>query len=97
ITNGSPGSGDTINVCAKIGGSTAGEKNTFNIGSNLGVIVGSSGANGGHVFNLPGYAGGANFTNVQNFIAGNNTMNSATVSAYADAPATAAAFTGNGM
>ncbi|HJQ22327.1 MAG TPA: hypothetical protein VKA60_00335, partial [Blastocatellia bacterium] len=96
ITNGAPSSSDTVNVCAKIGGSTAAEKNTFNLGSNIGVIVGSSGAAAGHTFNLPGYAGGANATNIQNFIAGNNTMNTATVSAYADAPATLAAFTGSG-
>jgi hypothetical protein len=59
------------------------------------VIVGSSGAASGHNFNLPGYAGGANLTNVQNFIQGNNT-GSFTTNAYADAPATAAAFIGTG-
>ncbi|HJQ25673.1 MAG TPA: hypothetical protein VKA60_17255, partial [Blastocatellia bacterium] len=96
ITNGAPSSSDTINVCAVVGGSSAADKNIFNIGSNIGVIVGSSGAAAGHTFNLPGYAGGANATNIQNFIAGNNTMNTATVSAYADAPATLAAFTGSG-
>jgi uncharacterized repeat protein (TIGR01451 family) len=95
ITNGSPMSSDTINVCAVIGGSTAAQKNTLNLGGNLGVIVGSSGAASGHTFNLPGYAGGANLTNVQNFIQGNN-AGSFTTSAYTDAPATAAAFTGNG-
>jgi uncharacterized protein (TIGR03437 family) len=95
ITNGSPTSSDTINVCAKIGGSTAGEKNTLNVGGNLGVIVGASGAASGHTFNLPGYAGGANLTNVQNFLSGNNT-GSFTTNAYVDAPATASAFTGSG-
>jgi hypothetical protein len=98
ITNGSPDSPtlhDTVNVCAKIGGTTAAEKNTLNVLGNLGVIVGSSGLGSGHVFNLPGYAGGANFTNVQNFIQGNNT-GSFTTNAYADAPATAAAFIGTG-
>jgi hypothetical protein len=76
-------------VCAVITG------NTFNLTGGLGVIVGSSGQGGGHTFNLPGYAGGANLTNVENFIQGNNT-GSFTVNAYADAPATAAAFTGVG-
>jgi hypothetical protein len=89
MTNGAPSSGDTTNVCAVITG------NTFNLTGGLGVIVGSSGQGGGHTFNLPGYAGGANLTNVENFIQGNNT-GSFTVNAYADAPATAAAFTGVG-
>jgi hypothetical protein len=96
ITNGSPTSTDTINVCARIGGSAAADKNTFNLGAQLGVIVGVSGAAAGHTFNLPGYAGGASLVNVQNFIIGNNTMNGASVSAYNDPPATAAQFTGVG-
>jgi len=95
VTNGSPASTDTVNVCAKIGGSTPAEKNTLNLAGNLGVIVGSSGQNGGHTFNLPTYAGGANLTNVQSFIQGNN-AGSFITNAYADAPATAAAFTGTG-
>jgi VCBS repeat-containing protein len=98
ITNGSPDSPalhDTVNVCAKIGGAAAAEKNTLNLSGNLGVIVGSSGAASGHVFNLPGYSGGANLTNVANFIQGNN-LGSFTTDAYADAPATAAAFIGTG-
>jgi len=95
ITNGSPSSTDTVNVCAKIGGTTAAEKNTLNLAGNLGVIVGASGAAAGHTFNLPTYAGGANLTNVQNFIQANN-AGSFTTSAYNDPPATAAAFTGTG-
>jgi hypothetical protein len=95
ITNGAQLSTDTVNVCATIGGLTAGLKNTINVAGGLGVIVGSSGAAAGHTFNLPTYAGGASFTNVQNFIQGNNT-GSFTTTAYADAPATAAAFTGSG-
>jgi hypothetical protein len=57
ITNGSPSSTDTVNVCAVVGGSTAANKNTFNLGGSgkLAIIVGSSGQNGGHVFNLPGF------------------------------------------
>ena len=47
ITNGAPSSTDTVNVCAKIGGTSAAEKNTFNVAGNLGVIVGSSGAAAG--------------------------------------------------
>ncbi len=95
VTNGSPTSTDTINVCAKIGGTTAAEKNILNLGGQLGVIVGSSGQNGGHTFNLPTYAGGASLTNVETFIQGNNS-GSFTTNAYVDAPATAAAFTGVG-
>jgi hypothetical protein len=95
ITNGAPASSDTVNACAKIGGSTAAEKNTFNFAGALGVMVGSSGAASGHVFNLPTYAGGANLTNVETFIANNNT-GSFTTNAYNDPPATASAFTGTG-
>jgi hypothetical protein len=95
ITNGSPTSTDTINVCAKIGGATAAEKNTLNLAGGLGVIVGVSGAAAGHTFNLPTYAGGANLVNVQNFIQGNN-AGTFTTNAYNDPPATPAAFTGTG-
>ena len=96
VTNGSPTSGDTINVCAKIGGATVPEKNTLNLGGNLGVIVGSSGAAAGHTFNLPGYAGGASAANIKTFLSGNNS-GAFTTDAYADAPATLAAFTGTGV
>jgi large repetitive protein len=89
VTNGSPTSSDTINVCAKI------EQNTFNLGGNLGVIVGASGAATGHTFNLPGYAGGASLPNVMTFIQGKNS-GSFTTEAYVDDPATASAFTGTG-
>jgi hypothetical protein len=89
ITNGAPASTDTINVCADV------QTNTLNLASGLGIIVGSSGTNGGHSFNLPGYAGGANLTNVQNFLLANN-AGAFITNAYADAPATAAAFTGSG-
>jgi hypothetical protein len=95
ITNGSPTSSDTINVCAKIGGSTVAEKNTLNLGGNLGVIVGSSGAASGHTFNLPGFPGPATQAAVESFLASNN-AGSFTTNAYADAPATFAAFTGTG-
>lgn len=95
ITNGAPSSPDTINVCARIGGAGVADKNILNLSGQLGVIVGSSGQNGGHVFNLPTYAGGASFANVQTFIQNNNS-GAFTTTAYADAPATAAAFTGTG-
>jgi hypothetical protein len=98
VTNGSPGSGDTVNVCAKIGGSTAGEKNTLNFPGSpagLGIIVGSSGAAAGHTFNLPGFPGPTNLAQVRNFLQNNNAGTFQT-DAYADAPATAAAFTGVG-
>ena len=94
VTNGSPTSSDTVSVCAKIGGSTAAERNTLNLGGNLGVIVASSGAGSGHSFNLPGLA---TFTEagVENFIQGNN-AGSFTTDAYEDPPATFSAFTGVG-
>jgi hypothetical protein len=57
--------------------------------------VGASGAAAGHTFNLPSYAGGASLPNVQTFIQNNN-AGSFITNAYADAPATAAAFTGVG-
>ena len=100
VTNGSPISSDTVNVCAKIGGSTAAEKNTLNLAGNLGVIVGGSGANGGHTFNLPGYAGGASEAareaNVESLLTSNN-AGSFTADAYVDAPATfGGTFTGIG-
>ena len=79
----------------KLVAATAGEKNTLNLGANLGIIVGSSGAAAGHTFRLPGLA---TFTEagVEAFLNSNNTMNGATSDAYADAPATFAAFTGTG-
>ncbi len=95
ISNGSPSSSDTVNVCAKIGGATAGEKNTLTLAGNLGVIVGASGAAAGHTFNLPTYVGGAVLANVESFLAGNN-AGSFTTNAYTDPPVTAAAFTGVG-
>jgi len=60
------------------------------------VIVGSSGAAAGHTFNLPGYAGGASAANIKTFLSGNNS-GAFTTDAYADAPATLAAFTGTGV
>jgi VCBS repeat-containing protein len=102
VTNGSPTSSDTVNVCADIGGTAASEKNTLNLiaGSpataQLGIIVGSSGAASGHTFRLPGLV---TFTEagVESFLAANNTpAGSFTVDAFADAPATFAAFTGTG-
>ncbi len=96
ITNGAPTVvTDTINVCADIGSSSPPLQNTLNLGGNLGVIVGSSGAPAGHTFNLPGYAGGPVLANVESFILGRN-AGSFVASAYEDAPATAAAFTGVG-
>jgi hypothetical protein len=95
VTNGAPASGDTVNVCAAIGGATVAERNTLNLGGDLGVIVGSSGAGGGHTFNLPSFPGPSNQASVESFIQGRN-QGSFTTNAYADAPATFAAFTGSG-
>ncbi len=95
ITNGAPTSTDTINVCAKIGGSTLAEKNTLNFSGNNAVYVYVAGAAAGHTFNLPGYAGGANLTNVENFIQGNNT-GAFTTTADVQPNATANQYTGLG-
>src|SRR6185503_387416 len=54
MTNGSPGSGDTVNVCAVIGGSTAASKNTLTGFAGQSIFLGSDGAGAGHTFNLPG-------------------------------------------
>ena len=56
--------------------------------------MGSSGAAAGHTFNLPGLS---TFTEagIESFLSSNNT-GSFTTDAYADAPATFAAFTGVG-
>jgi hypothetical protein len=94
MTNGSPMSTDTVNVCAVIGGSTAAQRNTINFNPTVGIVVGSSGANGGHTFRLPGL-GASNEAAVEAFIQGNNT-GAFTTDAYADAPATFAAFIGTG-
>ncbi len=100
ITNGSPTSGDLVNVCAVIGG-TGSQRNKLNFVSpnNLGIIVGSSGANGGHVFNLPGFSAPFTEAHVESFLQGNNFSDagfSFTTDAYVDAPATFAAFTATG-
>jgi hypothetical protein len=99
ITSGGTGvAGDTINVCATIGGA-GGLKNIITgAGGLTDVYLGATGAaSGSHSFNLPTYAGGANLTNVQNFVTANNTISGgATVIAYADAPNSAAGFTGVG-
>ena len=93
ITNGSPSSTDTVQVCADIKNN---DMSTGDPADANDIIVGASGAVAGHTFVLPSYGGGANLTNVQNFIKNNN-LNTATttVTAYTDAPVTAAAFVNN--
>ncbi|HMX28931.1 MAG TPA: Ig-like domain-containing protein, partial [Blastocatellia bacterium] len=99
ITNGSPASTDTVNVCAIIGGASASDRNTIS-GYTSGtqrIFLGSSGVNNSatHIFNLPGLA---TFTEagIEAFVAGNNTMNGTVVDAYNDhMPSTFAAFKGN--
>ncbi|MFI5120551.1 MAG: beta strand repeat-containing protein, partial [Thermoanaerobaculia bacterium] len=85
LTNGGNTTSDTVNVCAVIGGAGA-LKNTISGAAGLAdVYLGSSGQNGGHTFNLPGYVGVSNLANVQTFVTGNNTLSSgATVIAYDD-------------
>ena len=93
ITNGSPSSGDTVNVCAKITGNdfSAGDP-----GNSSDVFVGASGAAAGHTFNLPGYVG-ATTAAVQSFIASANMKPSATaVTAFTDPGVPVSAFTGTG-
>jgi hypothetical protein len=98
MTNGSPASGDTVNVCAVIGGAGT-DKNTISGFAALQqtIFLGSSGANNSatHIFNLPGLPASTE-TDVQNFVAGNNNMGGSVVDAYVDAPATFAAFKGTG-
>jgi hypothetical protein len=93
ITNGSPGSTDTVQVCADI------RNNDFSAGDPANandVIVGASGAGSGHTFVLPGYAG-SSLANVQTFIQNNNLIPGSTaVFAYVDAPATVGQFVGTG-
>ncbi len=97
VTNGAPGSTDTVNVCAVIGGGSVGLRNSFTGAAAVAdVYLGASGAASGHTFNLPGYAGGG-LAGVQAFVSSNNSIaGGAAYIAYADAPATAAAFTGTG-
>ena len=94
LTNGSPTSSDAVNVCAVIGGLSP---NTFSGATTLAdVFLTASGAATGHAFNLPGYVG-SSLANVQTFVAGNNVITGgAAYLVTADAPATAAAFTGAG-
>jgi hypothetical protein len=97
MTNGSPSSSDTVNVCAVIGGSPAADKNTLTgfPAAGQSIFLGSSGAGGGHTFNLPGLSASTEAA-VESFVSGNNNMGGTTVDAFADAPATFAAFTGTG-
>ena len=93
VTNGSPGSGDTIQVCADI------KNNDFSAGDPTNandIIVGASGAAAGHTFVLPGLA---TFTEagVETFIKNNNVLPANTaVSAFVDVPVTFSSFTGTG-
>ena len=93
LTNGSPGSTDTVHVCADIRNNDFSAGDPANIND---IIVGASGAATGHAFNLPGYVG-TTLAQVQSFIQNNNSLPaSTTVQAYVDAPVTPAAFTGTG-
>jgi hypothetical protein len=95
VTNGAPTSGDTINVCANIGGPALPQKNTINFPAALGIVVGLSGAPAGHTFNLPGLAT-LTEAGAESFLAVNNT-GLLTVDAYNDPPATFATLTGFGV
>ena len=88
LAAGAPSSTDAITVCANITGNnfSAGDPSNAND-----VIVGVS--TGGSSMRLPGYSG-STLADVQNFIFANNNVAGTTVSAYVDAPATAASFIG---
>jgi hypothetical protein len=95
LTNGSPGSNDTINVCAKITGNNFSAGDPTNTSDAL-IVASGAGGGPGHTFNLPGYAG-STIADVVGFLGANNPPPAATVFAVStDAPVTAAAFTGSG-
>jgi dihydroxyacetone kinase len=94
-TDGSAGSNDTINVCAKITGNSFGAGDPTNTSDAL-IVASGAGGGPGHTFNLPGYAG-STIADVVGFLGANNPPPAATVFAVrTDAPVTAAAFTGTG-
>jgi len=83
ITDGANTSSDTINVCAEIGGPTAGEKNISSGPTGKSDIYhGCSGANSGHTFNLPGLTSPFTLAHVATFVAGNNTINAGSTLTY---------------
>ncbi len=93
LTAGAPGSvpEDDIDVCVKLGGIGA-EQNNFSSGDPsgafdiwLGVSTGLSS------MRLVGYSG-SSLLNVENYVLSQNNFGGTTVTAYADAPATAANF-----
>ncbi len=97
LTNGGNLTTDTVNVCATIGGSTPALKNTITGTAALAdMYLGSSGQNGGHTFNLPGYVGPSNLANVQTFVTGNNTFSGGAVVVAYDDNGGAGSFTGVG-
>ncbi len=76
LTNGANLSSDKVNVCAEIGGATAGEKNNF--GGPTGradIVLVSSGSTTGHTYSLPGYGGTIHdFAAINAFVASHNTI-----------------------
>jgi len=96
LTNGGPATGDTVNVCAVIGGGAS--SNTFDgAADHADVRVTASGSSADHVFNLPGYVGNS-LANVEAFLASNNAISGgAAYIADVDPGVTAAAFTGDGV
>ncbi|MGR8981277.1 MAG: beta strand repeat-containing protein [Gammaproteobacteria bacterium] len=88
LTAGAPSSSDDIDVCANVTGNnfSAGDPTNSND-----VILGVS--TGPSSMRLPGYVG-STLMDVQNFVLGNNNVAGTVVTAYADAPATAANFVG---
>jgi hypothetical protein len=90
---GAPASGDDIDVCAQIGGAGA-LRNDFSTGDPANandIILGVS--TGASSMRLPGY-GGSTLADVQTFVFNNNNFAGTVVTAYVDAPATAANFVG---
>ncbi|HWT14739.1 MAG TPA: Ig-like domain-containing protein [Patescibacteria group bacterium] len=93
LSAGAPSSADDIDVCAQVGGAGALANNFANadpVNAND-IIVGVS--TGASSMRLPGYAG-ASLATVEALLLSQNNFASTAVSAYVDAPATAANFTG---
>jgi hypothetical protein len=93
LAAGAPSSADDIDVCAQIGGAGAlqNDFSTGDLSNSNDVILGVSTSASSMV--LPGYAG-ASLLDVQSFVLSNNNVAGTVVTAYVDAPATAANFTG---
>ncbi|MBI4910060.1 MAG: putative Ig domain-containing protein [Acidobacteria bacterium] len=98
ITNGSPASADTVNVCADIGGAGA-LVNTFNFvnNPNSALFMYNAGAAAGHTFRFPG-ANVSSTANIEAFVNGRNIFIGNTVTTHVEIQpnATLAGFSNTG-